>query len=53
MDPSSLSDRNVVIAFEVAWEDVVGLDCRSSFLQDATVAFEAKLVTRKVFDSVG
>ena len=46
-------EQGLVMAFEVAWADVVGMDYAARLMEDARLVLEARSLAKRVFASVG
>jgi hypothetical protein len=51
-NPFFVSEPAVVVAFEVAWTDVVGMDYLSRLMEPTRLVLEARHLGKRVFASV-
>ena len=51
-NPFFVADEPGVVAFEVAWCDVVGMDYMSRLMEDTRLVLEARHLAKRVFATV-
>lgn len=51
-NPFHVEHQPGVLAFEVVWSDVVGMDYSSRLMEDTRLVLEARHLAKRVFDTV-